>query len=168
MHTLLWSAISPGEAGLKLIHFFLVHCLGTLEDVATTRISVAADTSQSLLESASIAKGTCHKQVDAIFLHALLSLLQAIVDAAHQRFIGHDEAVAMHFSDAGQVHTVRFGSLEAISLSKPCYQLIFSFLAKDELGSASCYLEELFDARHLAVDVAVDVLVTKLTPNFDI
>ena len=106
MHILLWSAISPGKAGLKLIHFFLVHCLGTLEDVATTRISVAADTSQSLLESASIAKGTCHKQVDAIFLHALLSLLQAVVDAAHQRFVGHDQAVAVHVSDAGKIFAI--------------------------------------------------------------
>ena len=106
VRTLLWSPFAPVASGLKLINFFLVHCLGTLEDVATTRISVAADTSQSLLESASIAKGTCHKQVDAIFLNALLSLLQAIVDATHQRFIGHDQAVAVHVSDAGKIFAI--------------------------------------------------------------
>ena len=100
-------ALSPGEAGLKLNNFFLVYCIDPFADVATATIIVAADSSQSLLVSTSVAEGACHKQVDAIFFFVCNYLLSnAIIDSAHELFLRHDETPAAHIPDDAEVPAV--------------------------------------------------------------
>ena len=164
---MLLSDLAPRELCLKVEHLVLVHPGNFLECKAGARFVVAAYTGQALLVSARVAERAGDEQVDTVIFGVLGCLLQAVVDAAHQRFIGHDEAVAVHVPDAGQIFAVLndlqvllprlFGNFQDLSCT-----------AEDELGSTSCRRKELLDARHLGVDVAVDVLVTELVPNFDL
>ena len=161
------SDLASRELRLKIEHLFLVNSGNSLECKAAAGFVVAAYTGQSLLISTRVAEGAGDEQVDAVISLVLGRLLQAVVDASHQRFISHDEAVAMHVSDAGKIFAI-LNDLKVLFHGLLGNFKDFSCTAKDELCSTICYLKELFDARHLGVDVAVDVLVTKLAPNFDV
>ena len=145
----------------------LIHPGNSLECKAAAGLGVAAYTGQALLVSARVAEGVGDEQVDAVNFGMFGSLLQSVVDAAHQRFVGHDQAMAVHVPDAFEIAAVG-DDLEApvprlLSHLEDC-----SSAAEDELGSTMCCRKELLNARHLDVDVAVEVRVTELVPNFDV
>ena len=103
---MLLSDLASRELRLKIEHLFLVNSGNSLECKAAAGFVVAAYTGQSLLISTRVAEGAGDEQVDAVVALVLGRFLQAVVDAAHQRFVGHDEAVAVHVSDAGKIFAV--------------------------------------------------------------
>ena len=145
----------------------LVHLGNALEDEAGAGLVVAPNSGQPLLVRATVAEGAGDEEIDAVGRVVQELLLQAVVDAAHQRFVGHDQAVAVHVSDAAEIAAVLYDLVVPVS-SLLSHSKYLPCAAEDELGPTLRHREELLDVRHLGVDVVVVVLVAKLSPNLEL
>ena len=107
------SLVPVGKAELELGCLDWIHLLKPLQAVAGARFGVAPNPGETLLKGAFVAERSRQQQVDAVVALSIPLLSDAVVHAAHEVLLGHDEATALHVPDDVDISAVQFG-LEAL------------------------------------------------------